>query len=215
MFNKSNFLFLIVFIFAAEFCTAQELNNIQLPKPQTEMGKPLMQCLSLRQSRRNFDTKDLPLQEIANILWAANGINRPESGKRTSPSARNWQEIDVYVVLERGAFIYDATKNELSPVAPGDLRALCGVQEFVKSAPVNLVYVSNFDRIKSNDDEETKLMWTSAAAGFCVQNVYLYCASQNFACVVRGLVDKAKLANALRLNPNQKIILTQTVGYSK
>jgi len=194
---------------------AQEQNSILLPKPQTEIGKPLMQTLKLRSSNRVFDPKELPLQELSNLLWAACGINRPESGKRTSPSARNWQEVDVYVVLADAAYIYDAKGNSLKQIAEGDLRALCGVQDFVKSAPLNLVYVADYSRIKSNDNEQSKLMWSSAAAGFMVQNVYLYCASQGLNVVVRGLIDVQKLGEALKLKSEQKIILSQTVGYPK
>jgi len=189
--------------------------NILLPMPQTEIGKPLMQALNLRSSSRDFDSKQLPLQELSNLLWAACGINRPESGKRTSPSARNWQEIDVYVVLADAAFIYDVKANSLKQIAIGDLRNHCGIQDFVKTAPLNLVYVADFSRIKSNDSEQTKLMWVSADAGFMVQNVYLYCASQGLNVVVRGLIDVQKLGEVLKLKPDQKIILSQTVGYPK
>ncbi len=212
---KKIILFYVLVLSIPNQIYAQNITSIQLPQPQTEIGKPLMQALKLRQSQRSFDNKSLSMQEISNLLWAANGINRPESGKRTSPSARNCQEIDVYVVLKDGAFFYDAKQNELLTITENDIRPLCGVQEFVESAPVNLIFVSDFDRIKSNDSEETKLMWTSAAAGFCIQNVYLYCASQELACVVRGLVDKTKLAGALKLKSSQRIILTQTVGYPK
>jgi SagB-type dehydrogenase family enzyme len=210
---KKLILFCLIVFCISHQINAQNLEAIQLPQPQTEIGKPLMQALKLRQSQRSFDDKSLSMQEISNLLWAANGINRPESGKRTSPSARNWQEIDVYIVLKEGAFLYDAKQNELLAITKNDIRSLCGVQDYVESAPVNLIFVSDFDRIKSNDNDETKLMWTSAAAGFCIQNVYLYCASQDLACVVRGLFDKIKLAEALKLKPSQRIILTQTVGY--
>ena len=203
---------ILVFVFGSQIFP-QDSKTIQLPEPQTEIGKPLMQALKLRQSSRSFDTELLPLQEISNILWAADGINRPESGKRTSPSARNWQEIDVYAVTKDGAFLYNAKQNSLLPVAKGDIRGLCGLQDFVASAPLNLVYVSDYSRINSNDNDEIKLMWTTAAAGFCVQNVYLYCASQGLSVVVRGLINKSKLSEALALSPDQKIILSQTVGY--
>lgn len=189
--------------------------TIQLQNPQTEIGKPLMEALKLRSSNRVFGSKQLPLQELSNILWAACGINRPESGKRTSPSARNWQEVDVYVVLEKAAYLYDAKENLLKIVATGDLREFCGVQDFVKTAPLNLVYVADFSRIKSNDSEQTKLIWSSADAGFMIQNVYLYCASQGLNVVVRGLIDVQKLSESLKLKPEQKIILSQSVGYPK
>jgi SagB-type dehydrogenase family enzyme len=216
MFKKAYAFFLILVLPSfPNFVSAQELKEIKLPKPQTEIGKPLMQVLKLRSSSRNFSEKEIPIQELSNILWAANGINRIESGKRTAPSARNWQEIDVYVSLAEGVYLYDAKLHSLHSVIAGDLRAMCGVQDFVKTAPVNLVYVSDYSKIKSNDNDEVKLMWTSAGVGFIAQNVYLYCASQGFACVIRGLIERTKLAEALKLKEDQKIILSQTVGYPK
>ena len=204
-----------VFLFGFSFVSAQELKLIQLPLPQTEIGKPLMQALKLRASSRSFDTKPLPMQELSNLLWAAYGINRTESGKRTAPSARNWQEIDVYVALAEGVYLYDAKTHSLNPIIAGDFRELCGVQDFVKSAPLNLIYISDYTKIKSSDNHETKTIFTSADAGFIAQNVYLYCASQGLAVVVRGLIPKEKLAEALKLKPEQKILLSQTVGYQK
>lgn len=216
--SRRNFqlrIIIAVFLFGLSFISAQELKPIQLPQPQTEIGKPLMQALKLRASSRSFDEKPLSHQELSNLIWAAAGINRPESGKRTAPSARNWQEIDVYVALAEGVYLYDAKTHSLNPIIAGDFRALCGVQDFVKSAPLNLVYVSNYAKIKSNDNDETKTIFTSADAGFMAQNVYLYCASQGLAVVVRGLIPKEKLAEALKLKPEQKILLSQTVGYPK
>ncbi len=204
-----------IFLFGLSFVIAQELKPIQLPQPQTEIGKPLMQALKLRASSRSFDVKPFSHQELSNLIWAAAGINRPESGKRTAPSARNWQEIDVYIALADGVYLYDAKTHSLNPVVTGDFRALCGVQDFVKSAPLNFIYVSDYSRIKSNDNDETKTIFTSADAGFMAQNVYLYCASQGLAVVVRGLIPKEKLAEALKLKPEQKILLSQTVGYPK
>lgn len=207
--------FAIVFYLLSISIAAQELGTIKLLAPQTEIGKPLMQALKLRSSNRVFDSKPLPLQELSNLLWAACGINRPESSKRTAPSARNWQEVDVYVVMPEAAYIYDAKSNDLKPISAGDLRSFTGLQDFVKTAPVNLVYVADYARIKSNDTDEIKSTWSSASAGFMIQNVYLYCASQGLNTVVRGLVDTQKLSEALKLRSEQKIILTQTVGYGK
>lgn len=203
-----------VFLFGLSFVSAQELKPIQLPLPQTEIGKPLMQTLKLRASSRSFDTKPLPLQELSNLLWAAYGINRPELGKRTAPSAMNWQEYDVFVVLAEAVYIYDAKSNSLAPVISGDFRALCGVQDFVKSAPLNLVYVADYSKAIRGSEDDKKLFAT-VDCGFMAQNVYLYCASQGLAVVVRGLIPKEKLADALKLKSEQKIILSQTVGYPK
>jgi SagB-type dehydrogenase family enzyme len=191
---------------------AQDVPPIKLPPPQTDTGKPLMQALKLRQSSRSFDSRPLSQQDLSNLLWAADGINRPESGKRTAPSAMNWQEVDVYVVLKGGAYLYDAKTHSLNLVATGDLREATGRQGFTKEAPLNLVYVSNSSRM-SRAEETDRDLWGAVDVGFIAQNVYLYCASQGLAVVARGMVDRALLGPALNLRPEQRIILAQTVGY--
>jgi SagB-type dehydrogenase family enzyme len=205
------FLFLII---SLSISLAQDVKPISLPPPQTEIGKPLMQVLKLRQSSRNFDTKPLPLQELSNLLWAADGINRPENGKRTAPSAMNWQEIDIYVMVQSGTYMYDAKLNSLIFIIEKDLREATGKQPFVKEAPLNLVYIADEKRT-ARASEEDKIRWSSADAGFIAQNVYLYCASQGLAVVVRGMVDREALTKELKLRPEQKIVLSQTVGYPK
>jgi SagB-type dehydrogenase family enzyme len=193
---------------------AQEVKPIQLPPPQTEIGKPLMQALKLRQSARSFDSKPLSLQELSNLLWAANGVNRTESGKRTAPTARNWQEIDVYVALPEALYLYEARTHSLKPVLAKDLREATGSQGFVKDAPVNLVYVADFAKM-GNASEDDKNRYSGTDTGFVSQNVYLYCASQGLVTVVRGMVDRSSLSKVMQLRPDQKIILAQTVGYPK
>ena len=192
---------------------AQE-TPIALPPPQTEIGKPLMQALKLRQTARSFDTKALPMQDLSNLLWAGFGINRAESGKRTAPSAMNWQEIDIYVALPQGLFVYDAKANTLKPVVSKDLREATGRQPFVKDAPVTFVYVADGARIR-NASEEDRTLYSAANAGFIAQNVYLYCASQGLAVVVRGMVDRPSLSKEMKLRPEQRILLAQTIGYPK
>ncbi|MCU7496313.1 MAG: SagB/ThcOx family dehydrogenase [Ignavibacteria bacterium] len=187
---------------------------IKLPEPQKEIGKPLMQALSLRQSTRTFSTEALSMQDMSNLLWAAFGINRSESGKRTAPSAMNWQEIDIYAVTAEGTFLYNAKDHSLLKVSNEDLRPLAGKQDFVKVAPLNLVYVSDMSKT-GNSSSDDRLMYTSADCGFIAQNVYLYCASEGLAVVVRGMVDREALSKKLNLKPEQKIILSQTVGYMK
>jgi SagB-type dehydrogenase family enzyme len=205
---------LTIILIGFSYTYAQELPKIILPAPQTDIGKPLMQTLMLRQSSRSFNTTELSLQELSNLLWAADGINRPESGKRTAPSAMNRQDIEIYVCLEKGTYVYDAKANNLNPVQSGDLRAFCGTQDFVKSAPLNLVYIADFSKV-GGANEDDKNLYSAADCGFIAQNVYLYCASQNLAVVVRASIDRKKLAEVLKLKSNQKIILSQTVGYNK
>ena len=180
----------------------------ELPAPATAGGKPLMETLRARQSAREFAAKKMPEQVLSNLLWAAWGINRPEKGGRTAPSAMNRQEVDVYAVTAEGAFLYNAKKHSLEAVAEGDLRALAGTQAFVRDAPLNLVLVA--DTAKSGD-----MTYAAFTAGAISQNVYLYCASEGLATVVRASVDKAALGKALRLRAEQKIVVAQSVGYPK
>jgi len=205
---------LAALVLVTGWAAAQELAPIQLPAPQTEGGKPLMQALKLRATSRAFAADPLPPQTLSNMLWAAWGINRPDSGKRTAPSARNWQESDVYVVMATGAYLYDAAANMLKPVASGDLRALTGTQDFVKDAPVTLVFVADTARMKgSQADMHQAYAWGDAA--FISQNVYLFCASEGLATGVRAMVDRPPLAKALKLAPTQIIAFAQCVGYPK
>jgi SagB-type dehydrogenase family enzyme len=206
-----------VFVFLS-LCTtlsyAEEPKSIQLLKPQIDTSRPLMQLLQDRSSSRLFRTEKLPVQLLSNLLWAAYGINRPDAGKRTVPSAMNLQEIDVYVAMAEGLYLYDAKAYELKPVLSDDVRALTGRQEFVKDAPVNLVYVADLSRMGTLTKEE-KNLYSAADTGFIGQNVYLYCASEGLATVVRGSIDRQTLAKVMKLRPDQRIILAQTVGYPK
>jgi len=191
---------------------AGELAPILLPAPQTDGGKPLMQALSLRATSRAFAPDPIPAQTLSNLLWAAWGINRPADGKRTAPSARNWQEIDLMVVRADGTFLYDAAANRLRPVAAGDHRALTGVQPFVKDAPITLLLVADTSRMKGAVKDSDQRQWIWADAGFISQNIYLFCASEGLATGVRALVDRPALMKALGLKEHQVILLAQCVG---
>jgi SagB-type dehydrogenase family enzyme len=187
--------------------------TLQLLKPQTDT-QPFLQLLAKRESSRAYSTKPLPLQTLSNLLWAAFGISRPESGKRTAPTAMNKQEIDVYVAMEKGIYLYDAKNSLLKMIAPGDHRRATGSQAYVKDAALNLVYVADLDKSGGRSDED-KIMFASAATGFISENVYLYCTSVGLATVIRASVDRQALAELMKLRPNQKIVLAQTVGYPK
>ncbi len=191
---------------------AQGTPAIGLPPPETTGGMPLMQALKARHSAREFADRALPPQLLSNLLWAANGVNRPDSGKRTAPSARDWREIDVYVATAEAVYRYDPPTHTLVRVAAGDIRALTGVQDFVASAPLNLVYVADLDRMHDADAEQ-QARFGAADAAFIAQNVYLFCASAGLATVVRGLFDPVALGKALRLGSRQRILLAQSVGY--
>ena len=192
---------------------AQETSSIQLSKPDLASGGSLMQALSKRSSAREFSPEPLPVGTLSNLLWAGYGINRA-NGMRTAPSAMNFQDIDIYVILPGGLYLYDAKTSQLKLIAAEDLRALAGVQEYVKAAPVNLIYVSDYGKIKSGEAED-KLLLAAVETGAIVENVYLYCASEGLAAVVRASINRPALAKAMQLKPDQKIILGQTVGYPK
>jgi SagB-type dehydrogenase family enzyme len=201
-------------LFVSSLAVAQEPRPIDLPKPQMEGGKPLMQVLKERASAREFRSEKLPPQVLSNLLWAAWGINRPDSGRRTAPSSSNRQEIDVYVTLAEGAYLYDAKAHRLQPVVAGDLRGATGSQPWVGEAALNLVFVADYAKMGKGSDED-KAAAAHANTGFISQNVYLYCASEGLATVVRAGVNRDELAKKMRLRADQKITLAQTVGYPK
>jgi SagB-type dehydrogenase family enzyme len=184
---------------------------IPLPEPEKEGGKPLMQALNERKSTRDFSTEKLPAQVLSNLLWAAFGVNRPD-GRRTAPSAVNWQEIDIYVAMEEGLYLYEAGSHQLRPVLTRDIRTETGSQAFVADAPVNLIYVADYARMKT-EDAQAKVAYSNADAGFIAQNVYLYCASEGLATVVRALVDRPGLSQVMGLREDQRVVLAQTVGF--
>lgn len=194
---------------------AQGATDIALPPPQTAATTvTLIDALSKRRSTRDFSSRELPRDILATLLWCAFGVNRPDTGGRTAPSAHNWQEIEVFAALRDGAYRYDARRHVLQPVVDADLRAATGMQEFAGIAPLNLVYVADFGKM-GDASAEDRTFYAAADAGFVAQNVYLYCAAASLACVVRGLVDRRKLAPALKLRADQRIVLAQTVGYPK
>jgi nitroreductase len=204
---------LAILLLGVMLAPAQDLKPIQLPKPQTDGGRPLMQVLKDRKTTREFSSEKLPLQVLSNLLWAAFGINRP-SGQRTAPSAVNWQEIDLYVALSDGLFLYDAKADALQPVLAEDIRAATGTQPYPKDAPVNLVYVADFDK-PGRVPETEKDFWSAADVGFIAQNTYLFCASEGLVSGVRAMIDRPALAKIMKLRPRQKILLAQSAGYPK
>ncbi len=181
--------------------------DLQLPVPRQTGGMPLLDALAARQTNRNFSEQALSDQLLSDLLWAAFGINR-DDGKRTAPSARNSQEIDLYVALPTGLYLYDAKANRLIQILSDDIREKTGVQPFTQKAPVNLIYVSETDRLRGD-----KEFYSAADTGFISQNVYLFCASEGLNTVVLGWVEKEALHKVMDLKPSQHIILTQPVGF--
>ncbi|HOH83840.1 MAG TPA: SagB/ThcOx family dehydrogenase, partial [Bacteroidales bacterium] len=169
-------------------CQAQGKKEIILPVANTEGGKPFMETLKDRHTTRSFSEEKLSDQQLSNLLWAAFGINRPESGKRTAPSAMNNQETDIYVCLSSGVFLYDAKKHSLILVVEEDYRKNMGRQDFVASAPVILLFVADYSKMGEKVSAEKKDFYSAVDVGYISQNVYLYCASENLGTVVLGSV---------------------------
>jgi SagB-type dehydrogenase family enzyme len=173
-----------------------------------------MQALKARRSSREFRPDPLPPQILSNLLWAGFGVNRIETGGRTAPSASNSQDLEMYLATADGVFVYEPKPHQLRQVLTDDLRALTGRQAFAKDVPMNLIYVSDLTRMTRAAPEDREF-YAAAHTGFVSQNVYLYCASEGLATVVRASLDRAGLAKALNLGKEQKITLAQSVGYPK
>ena len=181
--------------------------------PVADLGKPLMQALQLRRSTREYSQRLLSDQVLSDIMWAAYGVNRP-SGDRTAPYWRHIMVIDVYAAMADGVWLYDPKQHALLPHLGADIRAQTGIQDFVATAPLNLVYVVHGERMKEISPEDRRL-YGSVDAAFAGQNVYLYCASEGLATVFRGAVDHEKLGRAMQLGEGQFVAFAQTVGYPK
>ena len=192
---------------------AADPGPVQLPPPQTDGGKPFMQVLKQRMSTREFSPKALSSQLLADLLWAGFGINRATNAHRTAPSAMNSQEVDIYVCTADGVQLYDAKANQLRPVATEDIRARTGGQDFVKVAPVALLFVADLSRlVKAKPEDKERFAWIDT--GFISQNVYLFCASAGLCSVVHEL-DRGKLGETLKLKAEQRIVIAQAVGFPK
>lgn len=191
---------------------AQSLKPIKLNAPNKERGAAVMKALADRHSDREFSEKALSAQDLADLLWAANGINRPD-GKRTAASALNKQDISVYAIMQEGAYLYDAKTHQLTPVAAGDFRPLIGGQQtFVNKAPLCLLMVSDISLFGGG--ERAKIT-AALDAGIVSQNIMLFCSGCGLSTVPRASMDVAGLKKALKLTDNQLPLINNPVGYPK
>lgn len=217
--KKLLILFAISLFFLVNVGSSIAEEVIKLPDPQKDGGMPLMKALSLRKSTRgNFgpDVK-LSMQQISNMLWAADGVNRPEN-YRTAPSAGGFQNTDIYVTTADGLYLYDPINHALKVLGKEDVRAVSGQQPFVTQAPVNLIYVADYAKAVFGGqkmDQHTAETWAYANAAAIGQNVYLWSASEGLACIIRAMADGDAISKALKLRPDQKFILAQTIAHFK
>jgi SagB-type dehydrogenase family enzyme len=182
-----------------------------LPPPDTQGGMPLMQALSQRHSERNFSPSALDPQLLSDLLWATAGVNRPDTEGRTTPSAMNSQEIDVYVALPEGVYRYEPSGHVLYLISATDVRRVTGYQDFVDRAPLDLIFVADHSRMTAVPAGQRE-SYASVAAGAMAQNVYLFCASAGLETVIRAWIDRQALSEALGLQADHQILLSQTVG---
>ena len=197
-------------------CLAQP-ELVTLPKPRTDAGKPLMKTLAERKTTRTFSDRSLSPQMLSDLLWAAFGVNRAQAERtglgRTAPSAMNRQEIDLYLALPDGIYVYEAEPHRLRLVAGGDIRAKTGPAAAAKAA-VTLLFVTDSAKATMPGKQAPAPSSSAVNAGFIGQNVYLFAASEGLGAWFRGSIPDAQLlAQSLKLRPDQHILYTQTVGY--
>jgi len=211
---RSVIFFFIASLLGATSVSSQELQAVKLNKPDKTRGTAVMKALADRHSDRAFSDRELSLQDLSDLLWAANGINR-DDGKRTAPSAMNRQEIDVYLINKDGAYLYVPAEHLLKPITKGDFRkAVASGQDFAATAPVCIVLVANLDKLGDPAKDGTKLT-ASIDGGIVNQNINLFCAAVGLATVPRGTMNRDELKTALKLTDNQMLILNNPVGYPK
>jgi len=212
---KKFFLLLPLFLFSVAVF-AQKPADIKLINPDKTGGKPIMKALADRHSDREFDSKELSLQDLSDLLWAANGVNRTD-GKRTAPSALNKQDVDVYVLTKAAAYVYDASVHVLKGNAKGDHRALISGargNQPASTPPIGLVLVSDISKFGSNVGERAFQMG-ALDAGIVSQNINLFCSGKGFSTVPRMSMDNEGLKKILNLSDTQIPMLNNPVGHPK
>lgn len=191
-----------------------KFENIKLLAPNIESGDAIMKCMQNRKSYREFADKNLSLKHLSELLWVTNGLNRPAENRKTVPSALALYPLDTYVILANGIYLYNPQNHELEAVLEGDYREFAGLQDFVKTAPLNIILIANFDVYKERQIPVDKHLYLAALdAGHCTQNIYLYCASEGLKSVVRGGAKDKELLELLGLNNSHQFILAHSVGY--
>lgn len=200
-----------------------ELQPIVLPQPEKDGGKSVLASLLERKTTRTISSKELSMQVISNLFWAAFGVNRDTAGfgkkGRTAPSASNSQEIDLYVALPAGVYIYEAFQHRLLPVTEGDFRAR-SVRRGAATAPLNIFYIVDLSRYdlgptqpdRAIGDPEVQKSYYYTDTGFIAQNIYLYAASFGLAAWFHNC-DKENTISEFNLKPTQRVLFAQTVGY--
>jgi hypothetical protein len=239
-FMKGSLLVTLLLLPASSWAQVQDLKNIKLNEPNKKRGLSVMEALSVRASVREWSDKELSLSDLSDLLWAANGINRPEIKKRTAASAMNAQDVDIYVFMKDGVYLYDAPGHALIPVVPGDLRSQIGMAPggapggpggapgpkpagppgskpsggLPSPAPIQLILVSDVSRF-GGGTPELKYEWAAIDTGIVSQNIALFCAATGMATRPRASIGKDRIKSLLKLKDSQYPFLNHPVGYPK
>jgi len=209
------YLLIILTLIAVNNMNAQ---NIKLPEPNKTGGLSIQEDFSKRRGYRDgIDSRKLSEQQISDLLWSANGVNR-EDGKRTAPSAKDLKGISVYAIIEDGAYLYDANRHELILLTTGDYRkAAGGGQTFVDSVPIVLIMASDYaifdETEKSGKYGNVIPVWPAIDAGIVSQNISMFCAGNGLATLTRVSMDQKVLREVLKLRETQHLLVNNAVGY--
>lgn len=196
--------------------------RIILPAPHIVGSKSVAEALWLRKSARECSFRSLSLQDLSNVLWAANGVNRPEEERRTAPSALNVQDVRIFVFLPEGVYLYEPVTHSLSLKVEGDYRKIIAgkpsparSQEYAADFPVTLLMVSDLECFGMPVDENVRQM-AAIDAGIVSENISLFCASAGLITVPRVSMDKKAIIQLLGLSADMQLpIINNPVGYGK
>jgi SagB-type dehydrogenase family enzyme len=201
--------------------SAAELAPIKLDPPDKKRGLPLMEALSVKASAVEWSDRELSRQDLSDLLWAANGINRPGIKKSTASSAQNARDVDVYVFLKEGVYLYDPESHVLNPVLAGDFRGQIMMPRPPpppppppSNPPVQLILVSESARFRFGPPE-LRYEWGAIDTGIVSQNISLFCAATGLKTRPRASMDKEKIKSLLGLKDTQHVFLNHPVGYAK
>jgi hypothetical protein len=229
------FLIVTIILTLSAMTLAAELQTIKLNEPNKKRGLPFMETLSVKASAHEWSDRELSLQDLSDLLWAANGINRPEVKKYTASSAQNAHDVDLYLFMNDGVYLYDADNHELDPVLSGDFRSQIMIVRPPRPAvppgdssttppppqmsppsnpPIQIILISDSERFRMGPPE-LRYEWGAIDAGIVSQNISLFCAATGLKTRPRASMAKEKIRNLLKLKDSQHVFLNHPIGHAK
>lgn len=205
-------LFVISLLLTSAFLSAQQIKPITLKAPNKDKGSSIMNALANRKSINEYSDKKLSIEDLSDLLWAANGINRPDENKRTSASAMNRQDVLIYTFATDGVHLYDANTHELKPIVQGDHRKLFGERG---TSPLIILLVTDIAKFGDTGTEELRKEWGAIDIGLVSQNIALFCSGNGLGTRPRASMDRDGIKELLKLTEHQLPMLNHPVGYPK